>query len=391
MSTPPAPSIPEAHAGAVLTIALDAIAANYRLLADRLDGAQCAAVVKADAYGLGIDRIAPVLAAAGCRVFFVALIEEGIHLRQILNDTGDPELVQAEIHVLGGLMAGTEEAFDASRLVPVLNSLDEIHDWRAYCRQLESPLPCDLHADTGMGRLGLPAGEVDKLVEEPSRLDGLNILAVISHLACANEPDHPKNGRQLEAFLDVRLRLHQGQACLANSSAIFLGPEYHFDMVRPGVALYGLGPVHGQPNPMAHVVRLQGKIAQVRDVDTPQTVGYGAIHQVEGPGRIATVAVGYADGYLRSLSNKGTGYVGDTPVPVVGRVSMDLITLDVTSIPAHLCLPGDFVDLIGPNNPVERVAEDAGTIGYEILTGLGRRYTRVYVGGASGTSGAGGA
>ena len=391
MSTPPAPSIPEAYAGAVLTIDLDAIATNYRLLADRLDGAQCAAVVKADAYGLGIDRIAPALAAAGCRVFFVALIEEGIHLRQILNDTGDPELVQAEIHVLGGLMAGTEEAFDASRLVPVLNSLNEIHDWRAYCQQLENPLPCDLHADTGMGRLGLPAGEFDKLVEEPSRLDGLNILEVISHLACADEPDHPKNGRQLEAFLKVRLRLHQGQACLANSSAIFLGPEYHFDMVRPGVALYGLGPVQGQPNPMAQVVRLQGKISQVRDVDTPQTVGYGATHQVEGPGRIATVAVGYADGYLRSLSNKGTGYIGDTPVPLVGRVSMDLITLDVTSIPAHLCLPGAFVDLIGPNNPVERVAEGAGTIGYEILTGLGRRYTRVYVGGAGGTSGAGGA
>ncbi len=383
MSTPPAPPIPAAHAGAVLTIDLDAIAANYRLLADRLDGAQCAAVVKADAYGLGIDRIAPALAAAGCRVFFVALIEEGIHLRQILNDTGDPELVQAEIHVLGGLMAGTEEAFDASRLVPVLNSLDEIHDWRAYCRQLENPLPCDLHADTGMGRLGLPAGEVDKLVEEPSRLDGLNILEVISHLACADEPDHPKNGRQLEAFLDVCLRLHQGQACLANSSAIFLGPEYHFDMVRPGVALYGLGPVHGQPNPMAQVVRLQGKIAQVRDVDTPQTVGYGATHQVEGPGRIATVAVGYADGYLRSLSNKGTGYVGDTPVPVVGRVSMDLITLDVTGVPEHLCPVGALVDLIGPNNPIDQVAAAAGTIGYEILTSLGHRYHRAYVGGGS--------
>ncbi len=384
MSTPPAPAIPEAHAGAVLTIDLDAIAANYRLLADRLDGAQCAAVVKADAYGLGIDRVAPALAAAGCRVFFVALIEEGIHLRQILNDTGEADLVQAEIHVLGGLMAGTEEAFDASRLVPVLNSLDEIHDWKAYCRQLERPLPCDLHADTGMGRLGLPAGEVDKLTEEPSRLDGFNILGVISHLACADEPDHPKNGRQLEAFLDVRLRLHQGQACLANSSAIFLGPEYHFDMVRPGVALYGVGPVPGQPNPMAQVVRLQGKIAQVRDVDTPQTVGYGATHQVEGPGRIATVAVGYADGYLRSLSNKGTGYIGDAPVPVVGRVSMDLITLDVTSIPAHLCHPGAFVDLIGPMNPVERVAEDAGTIGYEILTSLGNRYHRVYTGGLGG-------
>ena len=381
MSTPPALPIPEAHAGAVLTIDLDAIAANYRLLADRLDGAQCAAVVKADAYGLGIDRIAPALAAAGCRVFFVALIEEGIHLRQILNDTGDPELVQAEIHVLGGLMAGTEEAFDASRLVPVLNSLDEIHDWRAYCRQLESPLPCDLHADTGMGRLGLPAGEVDKLVEEPSRLDGLNILAVISHLACANEPDHPKNGRQLEAFLDVRLRLHQGQACLANSSAIFLGPEYHFDMVRPGVALYGLGPVHGQPNPMAQVVRLQGKIAQVRDVDTPQTVGYGATHRAARTEKIATIAIGYADGFLRSLSNSGGGYIGGIRIPVVGRVSMDLTTLGVSRVPDDQARPGAAVELIGPHNTIDQVAADAGTIAYEILTSLGPRYHRVYIGG----------
>jgi alanine racemase len=383
MSIPPVPAIPEAHAGAVLSIDLDAVTANYRLLADRLDGARCAAVVKADAYGLGVERVAPVLAQAGCRVFFVAQIEEGVQLRQILNDAGDPDLVHAEIHVLGGLMAGTEEVFDASRLVPVLNSLDEIHNWKEYCRKLERPLPCDLHADTGMGRLGLPADEVDKLAEEPSRLDGLNILGVHSHLACADEPENPKNGRQLEAFLDVRLRLHQGQACFANSSGIFLGPEYHFDMARPGVALYGLGPVPGQPNPMAQVIRLQGKIAQVRDVDTPQTVGYGATHQVEEPGRIATVAVGYADGYLRSLSNKGTGYIGDAPVPVVGRVSMDLITLDVSSVPAHLCTPGAFVDLIGPNNPVERIADDAGTIGYEILTGLGRRYHRVYVGGGA--------
>ena len=384
MPTTPAPApISDAYAGAILTIDLDAIVANYRLLSGKLSGASLSAVVKADGYGLGAEPVAAALAGAGCRVFYVAHIEEGIRLRQALNDTGNSDFVQAEIHVLGGLLPNTEDAYDASRLIPVLGSLDQIHNWKSYCQRLERPLPCDIHADTGMARLGLPPVEVEKLVEEPSRLDDLNILTVISHLACADEPDHPKNGRQLEAFLDVCLRLHQGQACLANSSAIFLGPEYHFDMVRPGVALYGLGPVHGQPNPMAQVVRLQGKIAQVRDVDTPQTVGYGATHQVEGPGRIATVAVGYADGYLRSLSNKGTGYVGDTPVPVVGRVSMDLITLDVTSIPAHLCLPGAFVDLIGPNNPVERVAEDAGTIGYEILTSLGHRYRRVYIGGSA--------
>ena len=384
---PPPPSRPDismAHAGAILTVDLDAVAANYRRLRDRLGGAACAAVVKADGYGLGIERVAPALARAGCRVVFVAHIEEGIRLRQVLNDTGESEFVQAVIHVLGGLMAGAEGAYDASRLAPVLGSLREIHDWKTYCARVERPLPCTIHADTGMLRLGLPPDELEKLTEEPSRLEGLDILGVISHLASADEPESPKNAEQLAAFTDVRRRLPQGKASLANSSGIFLGPEYHCNLVRPGVALYGVGPVPGKPNPMAQVVRLQGKIVQVRDVDTPQTVGYGATHRVEGPGRIATVPVGYADGYLRSLSNKGTGYIGDTPVPVVGRVSMDLITLDVTSIPAHLCLPGALVDLIGPNNPVERVAEDAGTIGYEILTGLGRRYHRVYVGGAGG-------
>jgi alanine racemase len=384
---PPAPAVPanvsEANAGAILTVDLDAIQANYRLLVDRLSGVPLAAVVKADAYGLGVDRVAPALARAGCRVFFVAHIEEGAHLRQILNDTGTSEFVNIEIHVLGGLMAGAEEAYDASRLVPVLGSLDEIHNWKNYCKKPERPLPCDIHADTGMLRLGLPPDELVKLADEPSRLDGLEILTVISHLACADEPEHPKNAEQLEAFRRVRGQLPQGRACLANSSGIFLGPDYHFDLARPGVALYGVGPVAGESNPMAQVVRLQGKIAQVRDVDAPQTVGYGASHRIEGPGRIATVPVGYADGYLRFLSNKGTGYIGNVPVPVVGRVSMDLITLDVTQVPKHQCAIGGLVDLIGPNNPVSQLAEAAGTIGYEILTSLGNRYHRVYTGGGA--------
>ncbi len=389
MSPSPAPTPPlfanvsEANAGAILTIDLGAIQANYRLLLERLKEVPSAAVVKADAYGLGMDRVAPALAHAGCRVFFVAHIEEGTRLRQILNDSGVAEFVQAEIHILNGLMAGAEEAYDASRLVPVLGSLDEIHNWKNYCQTRERPLPCDIHADTGMGRLGLPPDELAKLADEPSRLDGLEILTVISHLAAADEPEHPKNREQLEAFRRVREQLPQGRACLANSSGIFLGPDYHFDLARPGVALYGVSPVPGESNPMAQVVRLQGKIAQVRDVDSPQTVGYGASHRVEGPGRIATVPVGYADGYLRFLSNKGTGYIGNVPVPVVGRVSMDLITLDVTQVPKHQCAVGGLIDLIGPNNPVDRLAEAAGTIGYEILTSLGSRYHRVYTGGGA--------
>jgi len=369
------------HAGAILSIDLGAIQANYKLLQERLSGgAEMGCVVKADAYGLGAEKVAPALARAGARIFFVALPEEGIRLRQILNDTSESAFVQAQIHILGGLMKGAEEAYDASRLTPVLGSLDEIHDWKDFCRRIDTPLPCAIHVDTGMLRLGLPPDELEKLAEEPARIEGLDVVTVISHLACADEPEHPKNAEQLAAFRQVRKILPMGRASFANSSGIFLGPDYHFDLARPGVALYGLGPTLGEPNPMAQVVRLQGKIAQVRDVDSPQTVGYGATHRIEEPGRIATVLAGYADGYLRSLSNKGTGYIGNIPVPVVGRVSMDLITFDVTNVPRHLTTPGNMIDLIGPHNPVEQIADEAGTIGYEILTSLGNRYRRVYIG-----------
>jgi alanine racemase len=385
-STPPpnarfeAANVPECHAGAVLTIDLDAVTANYHTLTDRLGGVAPGAVVKADGYGLGSRPVAIALAKAGCRVFFVAHIEEGICLRQALNETGSSDFVHAQIHVLGGLMPDSEEAFDASRLIPVLGSLDQIHNWKQYCARQEHALPCDIHADTGMTRLGLPPDELARLDIEPGRVDGLNIDYVLSHLACADEPDHAINAEQLAAFHHVRRILPQGRASLANSSGIFLGSDFHFDLARPGAALYGLAPVPGRANPMAQVVRLQGKIAQIRDVDTPQTVGYGATHRVEGPTRIATVPVGYADGYLRYLSNKGTGYIGNIPVPIVGRVSMDLITLDVSGVPKHLCSVGDLVDLIGPHNPVDQLADEAGTIGYEILTSLGNRYHRVYVG-----------
>ncbi len=373
--------VPDSHAGAVLTIDLDALTNNYHTLTERLDGVKPAAVVKANGYGLGAGPVAKTLAQAGCRVFFVAHVEEGIKLRLALNEAGNSDFINAEIHVLGGLMPDTEETFDASRLIPVLGSLDQIHNWKQFCDRLDRPLPCDIHADTGMCRLGLPPEELAKLEIEPSRVDSLNINYVISHLACADEPDHPKNAEQLDAFRHVRRVLPQGKASFANSSGIFLGPDYHFDLARPGAALYGIAPVPGQANPMAQVIRLQGKIAQVRVVDTPQTVGYGATYRAEGPARIATVPVGYADGYLRYFSNKGSGYIGKIPVPVVGRVSMDLITLDITDVPEHLCATGALVDLIGPNNPVDQVADEAGTIGYEILTSLGHRYHRVYVGG----------
>ena len=363
------------HCGAILTIDLDAVAANYRLLRGRLAGTACAAVVKADAYGLGMEHVAPALSRAGCEIFFVAHIDEGIQLRRLLPDAG--------IHVFNGLHAGCEPDFAEHRLVPVLNSLGDIEAWARFCgRAGASPVPpADIHLDTGMTRLGLPPDEVDFLAREPDRLGPIDVAYVLSHLACADAPGHGLNRRQLDAFGKARGALAPRPASLANSSGIFLGAGYHFDLARPGAALYGVAPVPGEPNPMAQVVRLQGKILQVRNVDTPQTVGYGATHRIARRGRIATVAVGYADGYLRSLSNSGGANFGDIRVPVVGRVSMDLITLDVSGLPHRMARPGDLVDLIGPHNPVDRLAADAGTIGYEILTSLGSRYHRVYKGG----------
>lgn len=368
-------------AGAVLTIDLGAVVENYRRLKAMLGATECAGVVKADAYGLGAERVGPALAAAGCKRFFVALALEGVRLRRVL-----PE---AEIHVLGGVLAGSEDAFLEQRLVPVLNGLAAVSSWSALAKKRGLPLAADVHVDTGMSRLGLPPDELETLAREPGRLDGIDVKYVISHLACADQREHPKNREQLEFFRRVRRRVPAGRASFANSSGIFLGADYHFDLARPGVALYGVNPTPGAPNPMAETVRLQGKIVQVRRVDSGDTVGYGAAHRIDAPGRVATVAVGYADGYLRSLSGRGTGYVGEHPAPLVGRVSMDLIGFDVSRVPDALAQPGALVDLIGPRNPPDQVAAAAGTIAYEILTGLGSRYHRVYL--EPGPAAAGGA
>ncbi len=383
---PPPSDPPPGHAGGVLRIDLDAIAANYRNLQARLAGATCGAVVKADGYGLGAAKVAKALAGAGCRDFFVALIDEGVEIRTVL-----PE---ADIYAFCGATPETAAALAEHRLIPALNDLGQIEAYSAYARtrareagggEGSGRLAALIHVDTGMTRLGLEAPDVAALADDPERLAGIEVKYVMSHLAAAEDPANPLNARQLAAFDDARARLGPGidaPASLANSSGIFLGPDYHFDLARPGAALYGIAPQAGVPNPMTQVVRLQGKILQVRDVDSPMTVGYGATHRVRAKGRIATVGVGYADGYFRALGNRGHAYIGETRVPVVGRVSMDLITFDVAEVPPDQAVPGGFIDLIGDRHPVDALAEEAGTIGYEILTALGRRYHRIYSHGA---------
>ncbi len=361
-----------AYAPALLTIDLDALAWNWRFLADKAAPAKAAAVVKANGYGLGSTPVVATLAAAGCRLFFTAHLGEAIAVRSALPD---PEI---EIGVLNGLFAGDEDAYPEHNLFPVLNDLSQVERWAAYCAG-NGARPAAVQLDSGMTRLGLPAAEAEALAADPGRTAGFECRYLLSHMACADEPDHPLNVAQRERFASLVPRIPHTHAMLAASSATFLGPAWHFDYIRPGVALYGGRPNTLTPNPMRQVIKLEGKILQIQAVDAPQTVGYGAGHRVEEPGRIATIGVGYADGYLRSLSNKATAVLHGVSVPLVGRVSMDLITFDISAVPEAKV--GDSLELIGPTHTIDDLADQAGTIGYEILTGLGNRYARRYVGG----------
>lgn len=357
--------------GAILSVDLAAIAENYSRLATRAAPAQCAAVVKADAYGLGMARVALTLWDAGCKMFFVATLEEGIELRAILGD--------AEIHVFNGNLAGTEPAISEHQLIPVLNSLEAIDRWLLFQKSQSDRLPVDIHIDTGMSRLGLMPTDVADLAADTRALNGLSIDCILSHLACSDDPANPMNAEQLGTFKNCRKQIAGSRAGLAASSGLFLGREFHFDFVRPGIALYGGNPTPYAPNPMIPVVRLQARILQLRQLEKPRTIGYGATHTVTRPMKIATVAIGYADGYLRAAGNSAVAYVGDVAAPVVGRVSMDLTTIDVTDIPDEQTKPGTLVDMIGQYNPLDDFAAAADTIGYEILTRLGPRLHRRYL------------
>ena len=357
--------------GPVLTIDLEAIARNYRRLRDRAAGAECAAVVKANAYNLGIERVAPALQQTGCRTFFVATLEEGVALRSILGE-------RAEILILNGVGERHLACSLEHRLTPVLNDLGQIEAWSAFARQQGRPLSSVIHVDTGMSRLGLPDKEIRLLRHDPARLAGLEPLCLMSHLLAGGEPQDEHNAQQRKEFAAHCRSLRPARASLANSAGVLLGTSYHFDLVRPGIALYGSNPRPADPNPFSEVVRLTAKILQVRYIDPPQTVGYDASWSARKPTRIATLPVGYADGYLRSLGNRGFCAFDGILAPIVGRISMDLITVDVTELPEERTLPGSEATIIGHPVTLDSVAISAGTIAYEILTSLGPRYRRVY-------------
>ncbi len=367
----PSPSADPALSGGRLTIDLGALAENWRTLAERAGEAATAAVVKGDGYGIGIAPAAQALAEAGCHTFFVALPEEGLRVREAVRD--------AAIYVLDGLIGGAAEAYARADLRPVLGSWPEIEEWAAF-RRAGGRTGSALQVDTGMNRLGLTPAEARKLGEHRDLRDALGLGLVMSHLAAADTPEHPLNRKQLTAFRAVRTLLPDIPASLANSAGIFLGRDFHFDLVRPGVALYGAAAAAGV-SPLRPVVTLEARVLQVRDGKRGETVGYGATETLERPARIAIVGVGYADGYHRRAGSSdrrrgARARLHGQDAPIVGRVSMDLIALDVTDI--HGVERGDWAELFGPNIPVDEVADAADTIGYELLTGLGRRYARSY-------------
>ena len=371
-------TIPEpATAGAVLTIDLAALRDNYLTLKALAPDAACAAVVKGDAYGIGTVPAARALADAGCEVFFVALVAEALDVRRAVPG--------ATIYVLNGLPPGTAEAFALNRLQPVLGSTAEIEEWAAYCRSRATALPAAIHVDTGINRLGLETGEVDRIVASPSMLGDFVPSLIMSHLACGDDPDHPMNAQQNARFAHVRERFPGIPASLANSAGVINGSAFHHDLVRPGIALYGGRAVVGLANPASPVVHLAGRVMQVRTVEPGRTVGYGATWTARRRSRIAVVSVGYADGYMRLVGASdgkagARAHVAGSFAPVVGRVSMDMITVDITDIPAPGVRRGDTVELLGRNIGVDDLAAMAGTIGYEVLTNLGSRYARVYSG-----------
>ncbi|MEZ0260714.1 MAG: alanine racemase [Alphaproteobacteria bacterium] len=357
-----------------LEVHLDRIAWNYLSLRKRLaTGADCAAVVKANAYGLGELEVSRALYEQECRHFFTAHFDEAAAVRRSLPR-------DAVVYTLNGPYGASAKDFTALGIVPVLNTLDDIRYWFDHARQQPKNVPAVIHFDTGMNRLGLSAKEVAELVDQPGLLKPIDVRYVMSHLACADEPQHPMNAEQLKLFQNFTASLGRPlRYSLANSGGIFLGEGYHFDLVRPGCALYGINPTGLPENPMRGVITLKCRILQARNIDISTTVGYGAAYKVSPPANCVTVSVGYADGYLRSLTGKGAVFIGGVKCPVIGRVSMDSIIVDTTALKTQP-VAGDWAEVIGEGQGVDDVAASAGTIGYEILTSLGKRYRRSYTG-----------
>src|SRR6195952_3713059 len=366
-----------ASATGVLTVDLDAIVANWRKLEKTAVPAECAGVVKADAYGCGADQVARALANAGCKTFFVATLDEARVVRSAVPT--------AAIYTLDGFFQNTGESYAAIDCKPVIGDLNELAEWDVFCRRSGWTGGAAIHIDTGMNRLGLTVTEAQGIIPRINAGDH-GITLVMSHLASAELLNNQLNAKQLTAFREIASLFSGVPASLANSSGVFLGSQFQFDLMRPGAALYGINPTPESDNPMQPVVELKARIVQVRNVERGETVGYGGTWTARRPTRIALVSAAYADGYFRAASaNDGTRgaevVVAGKRCPIAGRVSMDMIAVDITEIPNSAARRGHMVTLIGEGITVDELAHHFGTIGYEVLTSLGKRYARVYKGG----------
>ncbi|EJM98790.1 alanine racemase [Phyllobacterium sp. YR531] len=366
-------------AGGRLTIDLDALVANWLLLAERSKPARTGAVVKADAYGLGIVHVVPVLWKAGCRTFFVAVAEEGLRVKAVAPD--------AQVFVLNGFFAEALPVYEQSNLIPVLGSLRELAVWQNANATRTEKLPYALHVDTGMNRLGLTVNEAIRFAGDAA--DHSPVL-LLTHLATADDQTHALSQRQFESFQKLRANFSGIESSIANSPGIFHSLNAGYELSRPGVAMYGGEPVSGITNPMRPVVTSEARIIQIRTGLEGETAGYGATATLTRDTRIAICSIGYADGYLRSASGSGVplrqtlnsggiGFIAGKKVPVIGRVTMDMTSFDISDLEETDVREGDYIELFGTNISLDDAARAAGTIGYELLTSLGNRYHRRYV------------
>src|SRR5712692_5043262 len=368
-----------ATATGVLSVDLDAIVANWRKLEKAAVPAECAAVIKADAYGCGVEPVARALSTAGCKTFFVATVDEARAARAAVPS--------AVIYALDGIFQNCGDAFAKTDCKPVIGDLNELAEWDVFCRRSGWAGGAAIHIDTGMNRLGLTITEAQGIIPRINAGDH-GITLVMSHLACAEALNHPLNAKQLATFREIASLFTGVPASLSNSSGIFLSPQFLFDLVRPGAALYGVNPTPEADNPMQPVVDLKARIVQMRNVERGESVGYGAIWTARRPTKLAIVSAGYADGYFRAAGG-GDGtrgaevMVAGKRCPVAGRVSMDLMAVDVTDLEKNAVRRGHTATLIGEGITVDELAHHFGTIGYEVLTSLGPRYARVYKGGAA--------
>lgn len=355
-----------------LTIDLAALCRNYDKLSAIVAPARAAAVVKADSYGLGANQVSKALYGRGCRYFFVAHFIEALRLRpQLRRD--------ASIFVLNGLLPDNEIACVEAGIIPVINSLDQLRQWSETARSQQRRLPAVLQFDTGMSRLGIPPEERAAVAAHLETANQLDILFIMSHLASADDTGSAQNADQLAQMRRVAEEFPDYDVSFANSGGIFLGGDFHGVLARPGIALYGGAPTGGAANPMEAVVRLDVAVVQTRTVPAGARIGYGGAHVTKTQTRLATIAAGYADGLPRSLSDRGSVYYNGVRLPIVGRVSMDSTTIDISALPDGTLSFGSLVEILGDHQTLQDLANDAGLISYEILTSLGHRHNRQYV------------